>query len=74
MASNSESGTSASESTPSLHRPEWLKIGIVAAASVLADGLAAAWWYRKTLKAMRKTGEINQNPYFGISPDGPGKG
>jgi hypothetical protein len=51
----------------------WLKLGVLTAASALAGGLAAAWWYRKTLARLRETGETDQNPHFGIqsgdSPD-----
>jgi len=32
----------------------WLRIGAVAAASALAGGLAAAWFYRKTLARLRQ--------------------
>ena len=32
----------------------WLKMGVVAAASALAGGLAAAWFYRKTLERLRQ--------------------
>ncbi len=34
--------------------PAWLKLGAIAAASALAGGLAAAWYYRKTLDTLRK--------------------
>ena len=44
----------------------WLKLGVLTAASALAGGLAAAWWYRKTLARLRETGETDQNPHFGI--------
>jgi hypothetical protein len=47
----------------------WLKVGVVAAASALAGGLAAAWWYRKTLKTLRQTEEIGTNPQFGSDLD-----
>jgi flagellar basal body-associated protein FliL len=30
----------------------WIKVGAVAAVSALAGGLAAAWFYRKTLRRM----------------------
>jgi hypothetical protein len=50
-------------------RSGWLKVGVVAAASALAGGLAAAWWYRKTLKTLRQTEEIAINPHFGSDPD-----
>jgi len=32
----------------------WLRIGALAAASALAGGLAAAWFYRKTLARLRQ--------------------
>jgi hypothetical protein len=47
----------------------WVKVGVVAAASALVGGMAAAWWYRKTLKTLRQTGEMTSNPDFGISSD-----
>ena len=31
----------------------WVKVGVIAAASALAGGLAAAWFYRKTLNTLR---------------------
>jgi hypothetical protein len=34
--------------------PTWIKVGAVAAASALAGGLAAAWFYRKTLNTLRQ--------------------
>jgi hypothetical protein len=47
----------------------WVKVGAVAAASAFIGGMAAAWWYRKTLKTLRQTGEMSSNPDFGISRD-----
>jgi hypothetical protein len=47
----------------------WLRVGVVAAASALAGGLAVAWWYRKTLKTLRQTEEVGRNPYFNSDPD-----
>ena len=32
----------------------WLKVGAIAAASVLLGGMAAAWFYRKTLSQLRE--------------------
>jgi len=49
----------------------WLKLGVVAAASVLAGGLAAAWWYRKTLRTLRQAEENGTNPQYGSSVDDP---
>ena len=34
--------------------PGWLKVGAIAAASALAGGLAAAWFYRKTLTKLQE--------------------
>jgi hypothetical protein len=47
----------------------WVKVGFVAASSAVLGGLAAAWWYRKTLKTLRQTEEFDSNPKFGINPD-----
>ena len=35
----------------------WLKVGAVAAASAVLGGLAAAWFYRKTLSQLREAEE-----------------
>ncbi len=51
---------------PSL--PAWLKVGAIAAASALAGGLAAAWYYRKTLDSLREAESTGGNPEFRI-PD-----
>jgi hypothetical protein len=32
----------------------WLKVGTIAAASAVLGGLAAAWFYRKTLTQLRE--------------------
>jgi hypothetical protein len=48
--------------------PAWLKVGAIAAASALAGGLAAAWYYRTTLDTLRKAELDGGNPEFGI-PD-----
>jgi hypothetical protein len=49
-------------------------MGVVAAATVLAGGLVAAWWYRKTLKTLRQAEdrqpeESTSNPHYGIPED-----
>jgi hypothetical protein len=71
VASNFESEpyklTAAQASKPS----KWLKLSVIAATSTLVGGLAVAWWYRKTLKTLRQTGEMNQNPQFGRLSDNP---
>jgi hypothetical protein len=50
---------------------EWLKVGALAAASAVAGGLVAAWWYRKTLSRLREAEENGQNLHFGISEGDP---
>ena len=35
----------------------WLKVGAIAAASAVLGGLAAAWFYRKTLSKLREAEE-----------------
>jgi len=49
--------------------PVWLKLGVIAAASALAGGMAAAWWYRTTLKKLRQADERPINPQYGSSSD-----
>jgi hypothetical protein len=71
MASRSESDSSSPVQTKDSESKGWLKVGVVAAASALAGGLAAAWWYRKTLKKLRQTGENTTNPQFGIQTEDP---
>jgi len=56
-----ESDSSTAESLVSKHAPPsgsnlrgWVRVAAVAAASALAGGLAAAWFYRKTLHRLRE--------------------
>jgi hypothetical protein len=49
----------------------WLKLGVVAAASAFAGGLAAAWWYRKTLTKLRDAEQDHSDSHFEISEDNP---
>jgi hypothetical protein len=72
MANHLKSSTSSSSQAEVLASPGWLKLGVVAAASVLAGGLAAAWWYRKTLTQLRQTEEKTENSHFWISGDDSG--
>jgi hypothetical protein len=69
MTSPTESEALAPTEVTGSSTQSWAKVGIAAAASALVGGLAAAWWYRKTLKTLRQTEEINQNSKFGISTD-----
>jgi membrane associated rhomboid family serine protease len=64
---NSLESSSSSKPQAEVGEPAgWFRVGIVAAASALAGGLLAAWWYRKTLKKLRQAEEDAQNPHFGI--------
>jgi hypothetical protein len=69
MSSPTESEALAPTEVTSATFQSWAKVGIAAAASALIGGLAAAWWYRKTLKTLRQSEEIDPNSKFGISPD-----
>jgi hypothetical protein len=46
-----------------------LRLGAVAVASALLGGIAAAWWYRKTVQKLHESGESSDNPHFGIDPE-----
>jgi hypothetical protein len=63
----SESSSTPGNAAPT--SPGLVRLGVVAAASVLAGGLAAAWWYRKTLSKLRQAEEKHINPNFGIPED-----
>jgi len=67
-----QSSTSSTPTAEDPNRSGWLKVGAVAAASALAGGLAAAWFYRKTLARLRQTDGPAQDLDFrmpGESPD-----
>ena len=63
---SSGSSTPVDKGHPSSGR---LNLAFVAAASALAGGLAAAWWYRKTITKLRQADERPLNPEFGIPED-----
>jgi hypothetical protein len=71
MANPIESESSKVSRSAEARPTGWLKLGVVAAASVLAGGLAAAWWYRKTLKTLRQAEENGTNPQYGSSGNDP---
>ena len=60
-----ESGHSTISSEPEPRLSAWIKVGAVAAASALAGGLAAAWFYRKTLNRFREAESESENSDFG---------
>lgn len=45
-----------------------MKIALVAAASALAGGLAAAWFYRRTVSLLQNPPDASENSNFGIFP------
>ncbi|HWG19515.1 MAG TPA: hypothetical protein VG225_03225 [Terracidiphilus sp.] len=47
--------------------PPWIKVSAVAAASAVAGGLAAAWFYRKTLARLQHAENDAISTNFGIS-------
>ncbi|MGA2653374.1 MAG: hypothetical protein ABSF28_22855 [Terracidiphilus sp.] len=69
MANSLESNSSSASPKAVAGRGGWLELGVVAAVSVLAGGLAAAWWYRNTLKKLHQAKESAPNPHSSISGD-----
>lgn len=54
----SEQPASAAQSEGMVAVPKsWVKVGAIAAASAVLGGLAAAWFYRKTLSRLREAEE-----------------
>jgi len=54
------------------HRSTWLRLTAVAALSAFTGGLAAAWYYRKTLSRLQEAELEARNSNFGMyePPDG----
>jgi hypothetical protein len=69
MSSDLESALLPPAPEPGEQKTRWVKVSILAAASALAGGLAAAWWYRKTLSRLQEAEEATDNPQIGISGD-----
>jgi len=72
---NQENDTTQAESVASPEKwqasmglPAWLEVGAIAAASAVVGGVAAAWYYRKTLDRLREAESNGGNPEFRI-PD-----
>jgi hypothetical protein len=66
MASDLESAHLTPAEAPREDKSRWVKVGFVAVASALAGGLAAAWWYRKTLASLPDAEEAADHPHFRI--------
>jgi membrane associated rhomboid family serine protease len=64
-----ESARSTESSATNGSRPAWIKVGVIAAASALAGGLAAAWFYRNTLNKLRQAESDPENSEFRIQKE-----
>ncbi len=72
MKDNFDSDTYGESSKVPRQAPAWVKVTTIAAVSALAGGIAAAWFYRKTLKKLQHAGAGAENSNFGISEPKPG--
>ena len=50
-------------------RLAWLRVSVIAAASAFVGGLAAAWFYRKTLTRLRDVDSIPADSNFRTTPE-----
>ena len=71
MIREPESASSREDEAIRNESSRWQKVGVIAAVSVLSAGLAAAWWYRKSVEKLRAAEEMDENTLFGISGDEP---
>jgi hypothetical protein len=62
MESNLESESSPETSHREHRQGSWLKVAALAGASALAGGLAAAWFYRKTLTRLQDANSETHGP------------
>jgi hypothetical protein len=67
--SHLESARSTEPSASEGRLPAWIQLGAIAAASALAGGLAAAWFYRNTLNKLRQAASDSDNSDFWIEKD-----
>jgi len=68
--SNPDLMTSEESSKAGSSLRSWVKVGAIAAASALAGGLAAAWFYRKTLNTLQNAELEEGNSESRISDTG----
>jgi hypothetical protein len=63
-ANRPESASSVPSNETAARNSEWLRMAAVAAASAALGGLAAAWFYRKTLTRLREadTNAVPEEP------------
>lgn len=69
IANQAESYTSPQKQGGNERPSGWLQVGVVAVASALAGGLAAAWYYRKTLARLRQAEANPQSDESGVPTD-----
>ena len=64
--------SSNSDENPESKTPisSWIRVGTIAAVTALAGGLAAAWFYRKTLNRFRQAESEGENSDFGRKEPG----
>ncbi|WP_109489026.1 hypothetical protein [Occallatibacter savannae] len=55
-SSSEPDASTAGAATPGTAPQGWLRVGAIAAASAVVGGLAAAWFYRKTLSRLQDAG------------------
>jgi len=65
-AKTTNKNTSAEFPTPLPRRSAWLRLTAVAAVSAFTGGLAAAWYYRKTLSRLQEAELEGRNSNFGM--------
>jgi hypothetical protein len=69
ITSDAKSAISGNSSDSGESNSGLFKLGVVAIASALLGGIAAAWWYRKTVQKLHETGENSNNPHFGMDSE-----
>jgi hypothetical protein len=62
MTTKTESDAYEELPSPGSPSAPWLRVGVMAAASALAGGLAAVWWYRHTLAKLQTADEAQSGP------------
>jgi hypothetical protein len=61
-ANRLDSASSASTEISEKGVSKWLRLGLVAAVSAAAGGIAAVWLYRESVKKLHESGELQENP------------
>jgi flagellar basal body-associated protein FliL len=67
MTDNLNSTTSGESANGKPIGSKWVKVTTIAAVSALAGGIAAAWFYRNTLRKLQHAGAEAENSNFGIT-------